>query len=302
MKIIFLFPIFALTLCNIFNGNLNLFLKQNAPFEVYEPDENPFKDYTYEELQGLFIPEYFEENGFRDQINEEEDEEEEDKYNKYPKSYDFRVNWKDCAAPIKNQQKCGSCWAFAGSTSLAMRFCVASKGAINVVLSPQDSISCDDGNWGCDGGNREYTWDYYKTTGIVSETCFPYSSGKGDVEECVSKCKNGEEWKKYKVKDYQTIYGVNDIKNQLLTEGPVHTGFTVFEDFMQYKSGIYQYTSGKYLGGHSVVIIGWGIENGIKYWIVQNSWGENWGENGYFRIKMKELSIDKNPVVGTPLI
>ena len=71
---------------------------------------------------------------------------------------------------------------------------------------------------------------------------------------------------------------------------------------MQYKSGIYQYTSGKYLGGHSVVIIGWGIENGIKYWIVQNSWGENWGENGYFRIKMKELGIDENPVVGTPLI
>jgi len=59
----------------------------------------------------------------------------------------------------------------------------------------------------------------------------------------------------------------------------------VFRDFMTYKSGIYVYTSGEPLGGHAVKMIGYGRENGIDYWICANSWGPNWGDNGYFKIK-----------------
>lgn len=55
---------------------------------------------------------------------------------------------------------------------------------------------------------------------------------------------------------------------------------------MSYKSGIYERHSWIPMGGHAVKIVGWGVENGTNFWIVANSWGETWGENGFFRIKM----------------
>merc|ERR1712185_448758 len=66
--------------------------------------------------------------------------------------------------------------------------------------------------------------------------------------------------------------------------GPVETAFTVYEDFANYVSGIYVHTTGSMEGGHAVKIVGWGEENGIKYWKVANSWNPYWGEDGYFRI------------------
>lgn len=74
------------------------------------------------------------------------------------------------------------------------------------------------------------------------------------------------------------------IMQEIYTNGPITAGFLVFSDFLTYKEGIYKYTTGRILGGHAVKIIGWGIENGVKYWICVNSWGPNWGENGLFRI------------------
>ncbi|MCQ2820368.1 MAG: hypothetical protein MJ252_24135 [archaeon] len=71
---------------------------------------------------------------------------------------------------------------------------------------------------------------------------------------------------------------------------------------MSYKSGIYQHVSGSYQGGHAVVFIGYGTEDGVDYWICQNSWGPDWGESGYFRIKMGECSIDINSWAGTPIL
>ena len=295
MKSILALALLSLAFCNIFNGELNDYLKVHAPFEVYEPEENPCRDYTEEEIKALLTDEEV-------YPELEEEEESEPTFGDLPESYDFRTNNPECAAAIKNQASCGSCWAFAGSTALAMRFCVASKGATNVVLSPQDSVSCDTNNSGCNGGNRLRTWQYYESTGIVTEECFPYSSGKGTVEACITECKNGDPWKKYKVTGAKAISGVNTIKELLLADGPIHTGFTVYQDFMQYKSGIYQHVSGSSLGGHAVVILGWGSEDGVDYWIIQNSWGATWGENGYFRIKMGDCGIDSYAVVGNPVL
>jgi len=71
--------------------------------------------------------------------------------------------------------------------------------------------------------------------------------------------------------------------HEIFNHGPIVTGFTVYEDFMTYKSGIYQHTTGKMMGGHAVRIIGFGSENGVDYWLVANSWNNNWGEKGLFR-------------------
>jgi len=71
---------------------------------------------------------------------------------------------------------------------------------------------------------------------------------------------------------------------EIFSNGPVETAFTVYDDFVTYKSGIYQRQSGDELGGHAVKIIGWGISSGTKFWIAANSWNADWGENGFFRI------------------
>ena len=80
--------------------------------------------------------------------------------------------------------------------------------------------------------------------------------------------------------------------NDIYTNGPMETGFDVYNDFFSYSSGIYQHVSGLYAGGHAVKIIGWGNEAGVDYWICANSWGTGWGEQGFFRIRMGECNID----------
>jgi len=80
--------------------------------------------------------------------------------------------------------------------------------------------------------------------------------------------------------------------------GPVQTTFAVYEDFMQYQSGIYTHVGGNLLGFHAVKIVGWGQENGVNYWIVANSWGTSWGEQGYFRIAFGQVGIDRRGISG----
>jgi cathepsin B len=68
---------------------------------------------------------------------------------------------------------------------------------------------------------------------------------------------------------------------ELMTNGPIESGFMVYKDFSNYKSGVYIYDgSSEALGGHAIRIVGWGTEDGVDYWLVANSWGSNWGEDG----------------------
>jgi len=83
----------------------------------------------------------------------------------------------------------------------------------------------------------------------------------------------------------ETASGEEQIQRMIMAGGPVETAFTVFSDFENYVSGIYHHVSGEMAGGHAVKFVGWGVENGNKYWKVANSWNPYWGEKGYFRIK-----------------
>ena len=184
MKSIIALAFISLAFCGFINEEEYTFLKNNAPFEVYAPEENPFKDYTEEQIKDLFTVQLEYPEGV---------EVEEEEVNDLPESYDFRTEFPDCKGEIRNQASCGSCWAFSGAVCLQERFCIASKGSVNVVLSPQDSVSCDTGNMGCNGGYLARTWAYYKSTGLVLDSCFPYTSGSGSVESCITECKDGSE-------------------------------------------------------------------------------------------------------------
>ncbi len=216
-----------------------------------------------------------------------------------PESFDSRTKWGKCIHAIRNQEKCGSCWAFAGSETLSDRFCIASSGKVDTVLSPEDMVACDSWDMGCSGGNLWFAWDYLTSTGIVTDKCFPYSSGAGVVPQCIKKgqCKSANTaYKKYKCKAGTQVEAttVEAIKRSIFADGPMETGFTVYADFMNYKSGVYVHKTGGVKGGHAVKIIGWGVESGLNYWLVANSWGPAWGLKGFFKIKQGDSGIDSS--------
>jgi cathepsin B len=202
--------------------------------------------------------------------------------------FDGRQKWGKCIHAIRNQAKCGSCWAFASSESLSDRFCIATGGSVDVVLSPQDQVSCDRGNMACRGGYLEATWRYLERTGTVADSCFPYTSGtNGQVPACRTTCVNGQPFKKYKAKNIIMFRRnqLQSVQQALMSKGPMMTGYMVYSDFMSYKSGVYIRKSGKLEGGHAVKVVGWGVEAGTPYWLVANSWGPTWGLSGYFKIR-----------------
>ncbi|KAL9649577.1 hypothetical protein ABK040_003254 [Willaertia magna] len=236
-----------------------------------------------------------------------------------PDQFDSRTQWPGCVHPIRNQEQCGSCWAFSASEVLSDRFCIATfnrsqaeGGRIDVVLAPQDMVSCNWYNMGCDGGILNLAWLYLEHTGIVPDACLPYVSGSGNVPSCPKTCVNGNYTNvalnsvKYKASTFHNL-GLFEfwerelkIQEEIIARGPVQTGFSVYQDFMNYKSGVYSHQTGSFLGGHAVKIVGWGVDKGTPYWIVANSWGPDWGLDGFFWMKRgnNECSIESGAIAG----
>ena len=92
------------------------------------------------------------------------------------------------------------------------------------------------------------------------------------------------------------------IMKELMTNGPAETAFSVYEDFVNYKSGVYKHVHGRMLGGHAVRLLGWGVENGTPYWLLANSWNSDWGDNGTFKILRGEnhCGIESSVVAALP--
>ena len=157
-------------------------------WKAADPATNPLSKYTHEELLqklGTFIVPI---NGVhkRPQVTE------------VPTEFDARAQWPNFVHKVRDQQQCGSCWAFGASEALSDRFAISSNGKINQVLSPEDMVSCDTQDYGCGGGYMEKAWDYLEQFGIVTDSCFTYTAGGGNAPACASKCGDGEAFTKYK--------------------------------------------------------------------------------------------------------
>ncbi len=273
-------------------------LKMKANFDVMDYESHPFKDMTASEIiykLGLMrnpnVPKktivYGESNA------------------DLPESFNYKEKWPQCYHNIRDQQSCGSCWAFAASEVVSDRFCIATNGSVNVIMSPQDLVSCDKNDFGCDGGYVDKSWDYIRDHGIVSDECLPYTAGSGKSGICPfqkdqGKCQKGT-FRKYKVDSHQQYKTIQDAKETIFTEGPIEAAFDVYSDFMSYGGGVYRRTSNNLLGGHAVKIVGWGKDtDGSEYWIVANSWNTGWGEQGFFRIAFGECGFEDSLWAGKP--
>jgi len=217
---------------------------------------------------------------------------------------------------ITDQSACGSCWAMAVSSAATDRACIRNNGTISgLQFSARDLLSCCPScGDGCEGGFPNSAWSWLASTGIVSgknygdfEQCVSYpfqpcghhvetfeppcSTLHFETPECQKSCDEHTEWGRPYAQDKIrftkpfSLFGEQNFQRELLANGPISVSFTVYADFLTYKSGVYKHTTGSRLGGHAVTLVGWGVEkDGSKYWTIKNSWNPSWGEQGYFRI------------------
>jgi C1A family cysteine protease len=210
-------------------------------------------------------------------------------------------NWKDYeghdwTTPIKDQLQdvCGSCWAFGALGGLESTIKIWENNPdLDIVLSEQYLLSCSSGS--CDGWYLSSTLSWIKRNGMITEECLPYQAD--DTIPCESKC---PDWREYLIgiKNYKKIArgNITAIQEDLIEYGPLPATMEVYEDFYpNYTGGVYKYTNGGYVFGHVVTIVGydntWGGED-EGYWICKNSWGTEWGEDGWFKIAYGECKIE----------
>lgn len=251
--------------------------------------------------------------------------------NDLPENFDLRVQWPQCESikEIRDQSTCGSCWAFGAAEAMSDRICVASQGKLQTRISTENLLSCCTScGFGCNGGFPSAAWKYWKNNGLPTgglyndtNTCQPYvfppcdhhvsgkygpcSSKDFPTPKCVKTCVNGAKYTDdlwYAESAYSVRSNELEIMTELYEHGSVEAAFSVYEDFLNYKSGVYQHVKGRELGGHAIKLIGWGVENGTKYWLAVNSWNDGWGDNGTFKILRgkNHLGIEAEVVAGIP--
>ncbi|KAG9391312.1 Papain family cysteine protease [Carpediemonas membranifera] len=289
MKLIIALALIAVTFAQLTEHEAEMIRRSNPSWEVGIHDHFVGKsDWELSRMVMRTIPT----PRHRDFIDVEETP-----VNGLPEHFDSRDKWGASCPTVKeirNQAQCGSCWAFGAAESASDRHCIATGKSIK--FSPQWLVSCDHTNHGCNGGNMERVWRYIERDGITTDACLPYESGAGHVPACPSHCKDGSSPVRYKAKNFRHLRTTSEIMEEIFNYGPIEAAFVVYRDFYYYKSGVYEHKSGAEMGGHAIKIIGWGVEAGVEYWTVANSWGNNWGIGGTFKIKrgVNECGIERS--------
>ncbi|XP_056428556.1 uncharacterized protein LOC130368635 isoform X1 [Hyla sarda] len=194
------------------------------------------------------------------------------------------VDWREagCVSPVKNQGLCGSCWAFTTVSVFESLHCIKNKELVD--FSEQQLVDCDSGNEGCCGGFPEKAMAYVTRHGFMKAKDYEYKAKQHDCSY------NPEEAITFNVTKYYVLPEEENMAVSLAMNGPLAVGIDASDDFKLYCNGIFDGECGTELS-HAVVIVGYGTEHDeasneeIDYWIVRNSWGEDWGTKGYVKMR-----------------
>ncbi|GAM19710.1 hypothetical protein SAMD00019534_028850 [Acytostelium subglobosum LB1] len=199
----------------------------------------------------------------------------------YPSNIPERVDWraKGFVTPVKNQLQCGSCWAFSATEQIETAFIQA--GNAQQFFSEQQIVDCDPFDGGCGGGDPMTAYQYVQSAGgITTDTAYPYTAQDGT-------CEANTTTKVAQIKTYgyaSTAGNETQMKEAIAALGPLSICVDA-ETWMTYQSGIITTDCAADLD-HCVQVVGYDVDttSNIPYYIVRNSWGTTWGQEGYIYI------------------
>ncbi|EER02718.1 cathepsin L, putative [Perkinsus marinus ATCC 50983] len=259
----------------IFQANLQHIEQVNAKDLSYKLGVNEHADLTHEEFAALKL-------STLDTSTRRDDEfVVEVNTTQLPTSVDWRN--KSVLTPVKDQEFCGSCWAFSAIGALEAQYAIATGKLLS--LSEQQLVDCSHkyGTKGCRGGYMGDAYEYIKSAGIDQESTYPY---KGWDEPCRPREKKADGIPAGEVTGSYILYWTEQSLMDALAYAPVSVTMDASgADFGLYESGVYSSTTCNGTVNHAVVAVGYGTENGSDYFIFKNSWGSSWGMGGYFYLK-----------------
>ncbi len=229
-----------------------------------------------------------------------------------PRSFDWRNHNGDWTTPVKDQgEECGSCWAYAAVGILESHLKIRSKNPnLSPDLSEQYLLSCDWDDDGCDGGDFETAMAYLVDTpgpdgkiGTVNESVYP-------VDNTDDSCADLGDATRYKAGHWAYVNAsaeddaeiaippVDELKTAIYLKGPIAAGVDDDDAFDEYEGGIFSSTvpPPEETTNHAVILVGWGNENGTEYFIGKNSFGTEWGEDGWIRIAVNSSRVGEGAV------
>lgn len=258
--------------------NIEYIAKQKNADTTLQLDENVFSDQCWKDFEQERLP-GFDDNGICTKSP----------IPAYTKPYDLQksVDWRTegYVTPVKDQKSCGSCWAFSAIGCMEGANFKATGKLLE--FSEQDLVSCDPKNNGCSGGMPGEAFQFAVQNGIASEVGYPY----------VAKSASCDQTKKAKtVASFSKMTYVTSTKDEkvllaaIQNEGPISITVGANQLWHQYSGGIVKGSQCPGGGGinHAVLAVGYGFDGDQPYYIVRNSWGKNWGENGYIRLAFNE--------------
>ncbi|KAK9073387.1 hypothetical protein SSX86_007711 [Deinandra increscens subsp. villosa] len=264
----------------IFKDNLMYIEQHNSGNHSYKLGLNQFADLSVEEYRLLYNrPRNIDSKRKLKNVMSTRDHNSVRSGDVLPDSIDWRT--KGALVPIKDQGHCGCCWAFATIGSVEAINQIVTGDLIR--LSEQHLVDCDRShNKGCSGGRRDSAFEFIMGNGGIDlDKNYPYTGKDGT-------CTNYTR-KNVKVVSIDGYVDVSVNNESALQKAVVNQPVTVAidassGDFRFYDSGIFDGSCGRDLD-HDVLLVGYGTKDGTDYWIVRNSWGEDWGDQGYIRME-----------------
>ena len=268
----------------IFRKNFIGILAHNADLsQNFTMGVNQFTDLTPEEFRAQYV------GGLKAEVGSYGCKSFSSSASGAPSSIDWRT--KGAVTSVKDQGQCGSCWTFSATGAVEGAWAI-SKGQL-IDLSEQELVDCATGvsygSHGCNGGQMEGAFKFIIENGQCSLSSYPYTSGTTKTGGSCQKCSA-----------VAHISSCSDVKpndqislKAAVAQQPVAVAIEADTRYFQsYSSGVLTSTSCGTTLDHGVLVVGYGTENGIDYYLVKNSWGTTWGDKGYVKIARSSSTND----------